>query len=113
MRWACGGADELAVDRLLEELAWGSARVQVMRGFCERLLGFTVRAPKTPQGRYRVLVFPNCAAVHTCFMGFELDIAFADAEGALLASYENVRPWRFLSCPGAALVAERASVRAD
>ena len=59
-----------------------------------------------------VMAFPRCSSVHTCFMAYPIDIAFIDARGYVLVCYENVRPWRMCSCPGAWAVLERPSILA-
>ena len=57
-----------------------------------------------------VMAFPRCSSVHTCFMAYPIDIAFIDRSGNVLACYENVRPWRMCSCPGAWAALERPSI---
>ncbi len=36
-----------------------------------------------------------CNSVHTVFMKFSIDVAFLNAEGQVIAVYENLKPWRF------------------
>ena len=78
-----------------------------MQRFGGRLLGFITRRPLTAEGRATVLVFPRCRSVHTWFMRFPLDIAFADAQGRVLALEGDVAPWRVLSCAEADFALER------
>jgi uncharacterized membrane protein (UPF0127 family) len=35
-----------------------------------------------------------CNSVHTAFMKFSIDVAFLNAEGRVVAIYENMKPWR-------------------
>lgn len=91
-------------------LGWGPARIIVAEGFAARLVGMGAIPARAPDGNGYVLVFPRCHAVHTCFMGRALDIAFVGGQGRVLAHYEHVVPWRFLSCPDAQLVLERVAV---
>lgn len=93
----------------LDRLGWGGVDLEVEDAFLPRLLGFTVRSKCMRDGRALVLAFPRCHAVHTCFMRFPLDIAFIDRRGEVLELHKDVRPWRFLSCPDASSVMERAS----
>ena len=93
----------------LDRLGWREIELEVMDAFVPRLLGFTVRSKCMRDGKALVLAFPCCRAVHTCFMRFPLDIAFIDGRGEVLELHKDVRPWRFLSCPDASSVMERAS----
>ena len=99
-----------ALERALDELGWRPAELVVARGFAPRLLGMTVRGPVGRGGLPLVMAFPSCRSVHTCFMRYPLDIACVDVRGRVLALYAGVRPWRMVSCPGAAAVLERASL---
>ena len=58
-----------------------------------------------PDAKVRVLV--PCAAVHTIGMTHEIDIAFLDGEGTVLAAYEKVGKRRHLRCAGARMTLER------
>ena len=75
-----------------------------------RLRGMLGRRPVAANGLPLVMAFPRCSSVHTCFMAYPIDIAFIDRDGNILARYENVRPWRMCSCPGAWAVLERPSI---
>ena len=75
-----------------------------------RLRGMLGRRPVAANGLPLVMAFPRCSSVHTCFMAYPIDIAFIDARGYVLVCYENVRPWRMCSCPGAWAVLERPSI---
>lgn len=93
-----------------DSLGWAPRRLVMATGFRRRLLGMIALSPFGPDGAPTVLVLPRCAAIHTCFMRFPLDIAFADGEGGVLAVHGGVVPWRFLMAPGAEMVLERASL---
>ena len=89
----------IAYARALNRLGWSPAEFMVAESFGARLRGLPL-----------VMAFPCCSSVHTCFMAYPIDIAFIDCSGNILARYENVRPWRMCSCPGAWAVLERPSI---
>ena len=91
----------IAYARALNRLGWTPA---------VRLRGMLGRCPVAANGLPLVMAFPRCSSVHTCFMAYPIDIAFIDARGYVLVCYENVRPWRMCSCPGAWAVLERPSI---
>ena len=68
----------------------------------ERLRGLLFRKP---DGLVRVLV--PCGAVHTIGMTHEIDIAFLDGAGTVLAVHKKVGKRRRLSCAGARMTLER------
>ncbi len=43
-----------------------------------------------------------CGAVHTCFMGYGIDVLFL-AEGGEVVGVDTMRPWRLSSIYGSAL----------
>lgn len=92
----------------LQRLGWLPARLAVASSFRDRLLGIVGPLVRDAPGSDSVvLAFPSCDAVHTCFMGQALDIAFIDAAGHVLEEYRSVGPWRFLRCRGSFSVLER------
>lgn len=99
-----------AIERAIALLGWDEGDVEIAESFFDRLGGLVARSPFTSSGEPRVLAFPACDAVHTCFMRYPIDVAFIDARGSVLVVYQGVAPWRFLSHPGAAAVLERPSV---
>lgn len=52
------------------------------------------------------LLLPCCRSVHTAGMRFALEIRFIGRDGAVLAVFPAVAPWRLVSCPAAAAVLE-------
>ena len=100
----------IAYVRALNRLGWSPADFMVAESFGARLRGMLGRVPITADGLPLVMAFPSCSSVHTCFMAYPIDIAFIDCSGNILARYENVRPWRMCSCPGAWAVLERPSI---
>ena len=90
----------IAYARALNRLGWTPAEFAVAEGRC----------PVATNGLLLVMAFPRCSSVHTCFMAYPIDIAFIDRDGNILARYENVRPWRMCSCPGAWAALERPSI---
>jgi len=113
---ASGGGHVTAVSsyivyaRALNRLGWTPAEFVVAESFVVRLRGMLGRRPVAANGLPLVMAFPRCSSVHTCFMAYPIDIAFIDRDGNILARYENVRPWRMCSCPGAWAVLERPSI---
>lgn len=68
----------------------------------ERLRGLLFRKPDA-----KVRVLAPCDAVHTIGMVHELDIAFLDSKGKVLAAHRKVGKRRRLRCPGARMALER------
>lgn len=60
-------------------------------GFFERGRGLLGR-PEPQQGGG--LVIEPCNSVHMFFMGYALDVVFADAQGVVTACVPELRPWR-------------------
>lgn len=52
------------------------------------------------------LVLAPCAAVHTMFMRFAIDVVFVDADGRALRTVPNLGPWRIAVEPFAHAVVE-------
>ena len=44
--------------------------------------------------RFDGMVFPNCSAIHTYFMGMKIVILFTDKSGKVLGVYPEVRRWK-------------------
>ena len=40
------------------------------------------------------MVFPECSAIHTFFMGMEIDVIFIDREGVVLKACSRVPRWK-------------------
>lgn len=78
-------------------------RLDVVRGFRERLIGWLGRA-QAP--RDRVLCLADCRAIHTCFMRFPIDVIFVDRGGRVLKVSSGLRAWRSAVCFGAYAVIE-------
>jgi uncharacterized membrane protein (UPF0127 family) len=66
--------------------------------FFSRLLGLLSAPPL--QANEALLLVP-CAAVHTAFMGYPIDVVFLDAAGCIQKITPNLKPWRATACPGA------------
>jgi len=103
-------ASYIAYARALNRLGWSPAEFVAVESFGARLRGMLGRQPLAANGLPLVMAFPRCSSVHTCFMAYPIDIAFIDARGYVLVCYENVRPWRMCSCPGAWAALERPSI---
>jgi len=57
------------------------------------------------------LVLPGCAAIHTWFMRFPIDVLFLDRDGRVRRRVERLRPWRFALGRGGKTVIEMAAGR--
>jgi uncharacterized membrane protein (UPF0127 family) len=81
------------------------ASVLEARGFRARLLGLAfARRHQLPSGH--ALLLPRCSSVHTFGMRFQIDVAFADAEGTVLRVIRDVPPRRVARCPRASFALE-------
>lgn len=69
--------------------------------FWDRLRGLRCR---DGQG---VLLLAPCSSVHSLWMAAPIDVAFIDAQGAVLAVHRALAPRRFRSCRGAIATLER------
>jgi uncharacterized protein YjbJ (UPF0337 family)/uncharacterized membrane protein (UPF0127 family) len=69
----------------------------------DRLLGLALLARERAGPG---LLIPRCRGVHTFGMRFRLDLLFLDAAGRTLREVRAVRPFRVVSCRGAAAVLE-------
>lgn len=103
--------DPYGFRRAMRELGWDDCELKVAEHFVTRLTGLIgavgdLSADRPP----RVLGFPRCSSVHTCFMVCPIDVAFLDEEGGIIAVHVAVPPWRLLRCPTAASVLERLSL---
>jgi len=43
----------------------------------------------------QAMLIAPCNSVHTCFMGYGLDVVFLDKERKVMSIIESVKPWRF------------------
>lgn len=108
MRRRLGGTPEPVLSAIAE-LGWDPAGLVAADGFAARLFGMTVRAPCRSTGAPVVMYLPRTRSVHTCFMRYALDIAFADRAGHVIRLHKGVAPWRVVSCRAAAFTLERAT----
>lgn len=74
-------------------------------GWWSRLRGLLFRAPLAPDGSEALVIRP-CNSVHTCGMGYALDLVFVDRAGDVVAVREGLRPWRACGRRGAHAVIE-------
>lgn len=81
-------------------------KAQVAERFSERAFGLIFRPPP---GSGEALVFERCAAVHTCFMRYAIDVVFVDAQQRVLRISTGLAPWRMAWCRGAQGVLELRS----
>lgn len=102
-----GGRVAMPCRIAIAHAGWGTCRVIAANTFFKRLRGLIGRRPR--QCTSDVIWFPKCSSVHTFFMTHALDIVFADKEGRVLLSLEEVPPCRIIRCQGASFVLERFS----
>ena len=57
-----------------------------------RLRGMTFR--RFVCGKFDALVFERCSSVHTCFMGYPLDLVFVDRSCRVVKTVEHLLPWK-------------------
>ena len=55
------------------------------------------------------MILAPCAAVHTVFMRFPIDVVFVDREGRVRSIVRNLRPWRVAASPRAYAAIELCS----
>ena len=65
--------------------------VEPAHTFGARLLGLMGRKKLAPQ---TALLLEPCPQIHTCFMRFNIDVVFLDAQNRVVAVAEQVKPWR-------------------
>lgn len=112
MRRGQGDALE-PVLRAIVELGWEPAGLVMANGFVARLLGMMMRAPHHGDGVPVVMCLPRTRSVHTCFMRYALDVAFADRAGHVVRLCRGVAPWQVVACREAAFTLERAAAVDD
>ena len=54
-----------------------------------------------------------CAAVHTAFMRFSIDVVFLDGAGRVQKIVSHLKPWRAASCSGSWQTLELAAGEAQ
>jgi uncharacterized membrane protein (UPF0127 family) len=69
----------------------------------ERTRGLLLRRCPDKQTAF---LLGHCSAVHTMGMTYPIDVIFCDAAGRIVHIETQVRPWRFVSHPGARAVWE-------
>lgn len=75
--------------------------------YWERLVGLIGRTHLPPDEGF---VIEPCGSIHTFFMRMPIDVLFLDAQGAVLRTVANVRPWRaYVGCAKARSVVELAA----
>lgn len=72
--------------------------------FLARVRGLLGSSPTTD-----VLILAPCKSIHTCGMRYDLDVAFINKEGIVLATYRKIKPWRMVRHAHAVAVIERQS----
>ena len=78
--------------------------------FVARLAGLLFSPPLQPG--HGLLIVP-CAAVHTAFMRFSIDVVFLDGAGRIQKIVPHLKPWRAAACPGCWQTLELAAGEAE
>lgn len=68
-------------------------RLEVADWFWPRLKGLQFRR-QLPHGTGLLLV--PCSSIHTCWMGFAIDLVMLDTAGRVVETRCDVPPWRFI-----------------
>lgn len=87
---------------VIETGAGFSERFQILESFLARLRGLL----KTSVDHPPVLLLP-CSSIHSYFMPYPIDVAFADSHGKVLLSCRGLPPNNKLSCAHAYCSFER------
>lgn len=74
--------------------------------FLARLTGLLIGPPPAPG---EALLITPCAAVHTAFMRYPIDVVFLDRAGVIRKSVAHLSPWRIALCRGASQTLELAA----
>lgn len=78
---------------------WAGARPHLVlcraERWPDRLRGLIGKPPPAPG--HALLISP-CAAVHTAFMRYPIDVVFLDRRGSIIKHVEALRPWRAAAC---------------
>ncbi len=72
----------------------------------DRMRGLLGKPPPAPG---HALLLTPCAAVHTAFMRYPIDVVFVARSGRILQVIEALRPWRAAACRGARHTLELAA----
>ena len=75
----------------METMMVNGVKARVARTFSARLRGL-IGSKRLPPGEG--LLIPGCSAIHTFFMSFPIDATFLDADGNVVKTVRNIKPWR-------------------
>jgi uncharacterized membrane protein (UPF0127 family) len=67
-------------------------KARLARTFYQRFSGWMGRPAV---GEEEALVLLPCQAIHTCFLKFPLDVVFVAADGRVMFTLADLRPFRF------------------
>ncbi|HEY7885816.1 MAG TPA: DUF192 domain-containing protein [Cellvibrionaceae bacterium] len=84
----------------------GRSTAGVARSFWLRLRGLLGRPALAPGDG---LLIEPCNAIHTAFMGYNIDVVFVSPAHKILALAADVAPWRMRTCFSARYVVELAA----
>lgn len=89
------GSEEPPLMFILSEHGVSTWQVMVANRFWTRLRGLM---GKDALAAGDAMLLMRCAAVHTFFMRFAIDVLYLDARGEVLKCVERLKPWRFSAC---------------
>jgi uncharacterized membrane protein (UPF0127 family) len=98
-----GGSMRLVIDRTRKAVA---TAVEVATTRRERRRGLLGRDFLDPA---EGLILAPCAAIHTAFMRFPIDVVFLDRDGCAVRVVHRLKPWRIAVSPRAHTVVELAA----
>lgn len=82
-------------------------RAAVLNSFFLRLRGLL--GTRRGDARARPVLIVPCSSIHTCAMGYPIDVAMLDGQGRVVRARRAMPPWRLLGCKGAVMALERPS----
>ncbi len=78
-------------------------KVTLCKSLFSRLCGLL---KANPSDTHAICILP-CSSIHTFGMRYRIDVCFCDCNLNVMKSIKDVRPSRYVKCPGAYCVIER------
>ncbi|WP_093289721.1 DUF192 domain-containing protein [Solimonas aquatica] len=82
--------------KLLTRTTAHAIRVRVADNFVKRLCGLMLRGPMDAD---EALLLLRCSSIHTAWMRYPIDLLYLNADGEVLRSSPQLRPWRIGIAP--------------
>ncbi|MCH4293094.1 DUF192 domain-containing protein [Shewanella sp. 3B26] len=96
--------------RLVHKKSGQLIKVLVAKSMFQKLRGLLGLKP-LQEGE--AMLITRCSSVHTCFMGYPLDLVYLDSELKVTKLVKSIHPWRASSCFQACQVMEFAAGEID